>query len=294
MENFRIIRRGGLGDELCITPAVRTLKKAMPNAHIVVDGFYAHEIYKHSSYADAIEHDVDPGSDYTTHDVMWHNGIGWGYDLHLVDFYAQQIGVQADSLEIDLNVGEEDDEWGQWMDDLPRPLVCFNSYGGWETKSHRLDLVAKILLSQGITVMQIGHHPGYMGVGIDGTEKSGSLLRLGAMLKRCDLFLGCDAGIFHVASAVRTKCVIVFGSTLHHCYIHNPEREFAVYNPVCNGCYNIHADLSVIEGGCMRGDRVCMKIDHKSLAHCVCRLLDIKPNVSRWDMLTNPYMLEVK
>ena len=38
-----------------------------------------------------------------------------------------------------------------------------------------------------------------------------NIKQLAALLKRCDLFIGNDSGVMHVAAAVGTKVVAVFG-----------------------------------------------------------------------------------
>ena len=67
-----------------------------------------------------------------------------------------------------------------------------------------------------------------------------SLMEMGALLKRCDLFLGNDTAPAHLAAAVGTKTLALFGPTfplLWHPYSDKAEVIFS--NPACCGCTQI-------------------------------------------------------
>jgi predicted lipopolysaccharide heptosyltransferase III len=79
-----------------------------------------------------------------------------------------------------------------------------------------------------------------------------SLLEFGALLKQCDLFIGNDGGAMHMAAAVGTPVVALFGPTY-------PERwgprgtpcEILYKGLDCRACYH---------PVCIRGDDNCMRL----------------------------------
>ena len=59
-----------------------------------------------------------------------------------------------------------------------------------------------------------------------------SLLELGALYQRCDLFLGADTGPGHLASLMKTPVVSIFGP-----------KDPAIYRPYFSPCYVVERDL---------------------------------------------------
>ena len=79
-----------------------------------------------------------------------------------------------------------------------------------------------------------------------------SLLQCAAIMKRCRLFIGNDNGIMHVASAVGTPVVGLFGPSNPREWGPRGGRTHTVYKGVdCRPCFH---------PTCLRGEKNCMKL----------------------------------
>ncbi|RMH37844.1 MAG: putative lipopolysaccharide heptosyltransferase III [Nitrospirae bacterium] len=77
------------------------------------------------------------------------------------------------------------------------------------------------------------------------------LLDLAALLQRCALFIGNDAGPMHVAAAAGCPVVALFGPTDPRVWGPRGRHTTVVYKGVdCRGCFH---------PGCFRGEESCMK-----------------------------------
>ncbi len=79
-----------------------------------------------------------------------------------------------------------------------------------------------------------------------------TILQLGALIKRCNLYLTCDSGPMHIAAAVGTPTIALFGPT-------NPQR----HRPYGEGHHVIEKDVSCrpcYKRQCLRADapNLCM------------------------------------
>ena len=79
-----------------------------------------------------------------------------------------------------------------------------------------------------------------------------TLMQLGALIESCDLYLTCDSGPMHIAAAVSTPTVALFGPTSPICHGPYGENHKVIEKPVeCRPCY---------KRKCMRKDQphLCM------------------------------------
>lgn len=255
--NILINRHGGLGDELCITPSYRAMKNTDTDIYVV--GAHPDILYDNpnisGAYGDISEVNVNIDK---TYNLEWFSGLGTGYDIHLVDFYAMQLGVEVDSHNLDYFI--EDVELGSisWIKNLRRPIVCYNNDGGWRSREPRIELVAAKLLDR-CTVIQVGNGKPYCGIGYNLIHKI-SLRLLAAVLHESDLYIGADSGIFHLASAVGCKSVIWFTSVDPVLRVHN-NNDIGLYNTRCHGCYSAETEDILISGRCPKDNMICTDID---------------------------------
>lgn len=86
------------------------------------------------------------------------------------------------------------------------------------------------------------------------------LLVLGAMLRRCSLFIGGDSGPLHMAAAVGTPTVSLFGPTDPRLLAPRGEAHRVLFkSPECAPCYN---PITVRQGGvtvCRQGSLICLQ-----------------------------------
>ncbi len=87
-----------------------------------------------------------------------------------------------------------------------------------------------------------------------------TVAQLAAVLARCDLLIGADSGVLHVASAVGTPTVALFGPTNHHAWAPAlPAGRVSIIRAgsACSPCGYTHNGLGAPDG-CP--ERTCMKL----------------------------------
>ncbi len=100
-----------------------------------------------------------------------------------------------------------------------------------------------------------------------------SLLQFAALMKRCALFVGNDGGAMHIAAAIGTPVVALFGPTYPQRWGPRGGPSQILYKGLdCRACYH---------PTCLRGDDSCMQqITVDEVYAAACRLLeDAGPNV---------------
>lgn len=255
--NILVNRHGGLGDELCMTPSYRVMKSSDTSIYVV--GAHPDILLDNpnisGAYGDISEVNINIDK---TYNLQWFSGLKTGYDMHLVDFYAMQLGIIADSHELDYYIRDSELQSISWIKNLRRPIVCYNNDGGWRSREPRIELVAARLLDR-CAVIQVGNGKPYCGIGYNLTHKI-SLRLLAALLHESDLYIGADSGIFHLASAVGCKSVIWFTSVDPKYRVHNI-NDIGLYNTRCHGCYSRDTEDILIGGECPKGNMECINID---------------------------------
>lgn len=87
--------------------------------------------------------------------------------------------------------------------------------------------------------------------------KSRSLRQVAALIEACDVYLGNDTGPMHIAAAVGTSVVAIFGSTNHHRSGPYGEGHMVVRSELDLGCNPCHPGKN--PGGC--GAESCAVVD---------------------------------
>jgi len=81
--------------------------------------------------------------------------------------------------------------------------------------------------------------------------KTGNLRNLAALISACDLYIGNDTGPMHIAAAVDTPVVALFGSTNHHRSGPYGEKHTVLQSGIALGCNPCHPGRQ--PGGCGAG-----------------------------------------
>lgn len=95
--------------------------------------------------------------------------------------------------------------------------------------------------------------------------KTGNLRHLAAFIAACDVYIGNDTGPMHIAAAVDTPVVALFGSTNHHRSGPYGEKHTVVQSGLQLGCNPCHPGRN--PGGCGAGS--CAVIDGITVAQVV-------------------------
>ena len=166
------------------------------------------------------------------------NGRGWflthrardgGFGVrHEVEYWLDvvgTIGAETEDTSLEMAVGENDQipmTNGQW------PLVAIHPGSGGYSLARRWSAEGFARVADAL-VERYGARIVLVGTLADGVSQVASLMRseavnlegrtnlgqLAAILKRCDLFIGADSGVMHLAAAVSTPLVAIFGPSNH-------------------------------------------------------------------------------
>lgn len=141
--------------------------------------------------------------------------------VHLADFRRAQLGADFDARPRSFT--EADDAFARkYLGDITPPLIALHAGASSERKqwgAKRFAEVASLLAGTGATLLltegpldsdvvdAVNGQLGCRRVRLD------NLRQLAAVLARCDLFIGNDSGISHLAAAVGTPVIAIFTAT---------------------------------------------------------------------------------
>ncbi|WP_243309950.1 glycosyltransferase family 9 protein [Fundidesulfovibrio agrisoli] len=250
--SIAVLFKGSIGDELNTTPLVRALS-IQRGCKVVVKMTYAAAIYEGSPYA------TETG-EFTNYVLLRHPGPE-EHGLHLIDHYARLAGVTLEGRGLDFFPGPSDA-----VDELPQAAgakrVAVDTRCGWPSRQwplRRFRQLTDELRRAGVEVVEVGKTlANCFGQTVEdrlGNADRSFLDRLSLrqtahVLSRCDLFIGCDSGLSHLAAAVGTPAVTLFGP------IHPATRMHASTIPIfADACPNHR--IQHVE--CQRGGNVCMR-----------------------------------
>ena len=169
------------------------------------------------------------------------NGRGWflthrahddGFgSRHEVEYWLDvvgAIGAVTENTSLEMTIGENDQIP---MTNDQYPLVAIHPGSGGYSLARRWDPERFARVADAL----VEHHDArivLVGTPADGVSQVAKLMRseavnlegktnlsqLAAILKRCDLFIGADSGVMHLASAVGAPLVAIFGPSNHHAW----------------------------------------------------------------------------
>jgi ADP-heptose:LPS heptosyltransferase len=147
------------------------------------------------------------------------------------------------------------------------------------------ELVTRLKSSEKVKVVQIGENNDATGAERLSSLVSGatnwigklSLDQMLALLGQANLFVGIDSGMLHLAGAVGTPCVGVFGPT-------KPEYRLPRHSPTagaiaqvdCAGCHHRENGPRHWESGCPNGIRCMLELTTADVFEKCARLLGLK------------------
>jgi ADP-heptose:LPS heptosyltransferase len=197
---------GGIGDEVSTTPVVRELRRRMPRERFTLEGFRRREIYENNPHL--------VGGEQESGQVLAFEHGGPHMDAgSLPRKYALQAGFQLvdDTPEVFLWSHERVDTFGMtsWARTIAIDTWSRDSSRRWPFP--RFQAVADALRADRWLVVEVGHHHGSELRGATSFLRKLSIRRTAAVMSRCTVYLGNDSGLFHLAAAVGTPQVVLFG-----------------------------------------------------------------------------------
>ena len=241
--------RGGLGDEVAATAIVRELKRARPDEIVRVFQPNRPEVWLHNPWlnhgtVDAPAPDVTGdgkiGRFILRMDVLNRTG---GSVAHR---HAAQLGLQIadDTPEIWLTA---DERAVDFIAPARQPKTIALDVGtGWESKRWPTSRWAQLvpqLIADGWDVVAVGGDRTALSGELSSIKYTASFFNkttireAAVLLSQCALFMGQDSGLMHLAAAVGTPQVVVWGRTKWYDYGYYNTTSVFPYTDCGANCY---------------------------------------------------------
>jgi ADP-heptose:LPS heptosyltransferase len=240
----------GFGDNLMATAVIAGIKKEYPDMRIFVFTKRRWEIFENNPDVTAcynartimkknpsLYKRVIPLSEYTYADFRNVHSV-----KHLIDRMYDLVGIDVKNriYKPRIYLTQKELNYRKWrIERLLKPLVAVAPSGKLATKIpnkfyaiEKWQKLAALLKNANITIIQVGDKR--EGPLLEGAKDWRNLgyRKTASVLRHCDVLISHDGGIMHLATAVNTPCIIIFGGA----------EDPRVFGYPCN--INISTDLS--------------------------------------------------
>ena len=264
----KIIRHGAHGDVLCLSPALSALRRRWKQAFISVETRCPEMLLGHPDVDQLfLPGDATPLDEW---DIVWRldGASECRQTLSLTDAFCEALGVRREPGDVpQFFVSEHDRNRARSL--IPNePFAVLHVGLTWPTKMWSLDSFRKFGLRLqedfGLRIVEVGDDrtpPLWLDYDLRGRT---GWKELGAVMERATVFIGIDSGPAHIAQALGTPAVLLFGPTsparvLHGAASGTPSRVLPILASrlACLGCYDVHP-IGAEFAYCPRGDHKCM------------------------------------
>jgi ADP-heptose:LPS heptosyltransferase len=244
--------RWRLGDEIMALPVYEALRTQFPGDRLMVWTNYP-DLLANSPHIDAVNKPVA----HTDRYILLR-------DDNRVDYRLRQYAVRA-NLTAALNRPRLDvSHWTSPLrDDLPAttgPRVAIAPGASWATKrwpAENWRELVHALEHRGAHVIELGQDGESIGAPHSFAGRT-TLRDAAVLLRESDLLIAHDSGLMHLALAVGTPVVALFGPTAPECLVRDEPNFIALENRRdCAGCWNRSLDMQT-PGVCPRSIDGCM------------------------------------
>lgn len=221
-----IVRPGGFGDLLFLTPSVAEIKKRWPACEIHVAALSRYHPILKTSQVDAIIHypvEIELASKYDA--IVFLENVIEGneeaHKIHAVDLVAKNIGIgPLEDKMMRYAFTKDEIEWAEAR--YPRATarrVGIQISASSHSRTYPRDMTVKVtnmLAAKGIEVYLIGHPgevsaptpPPIRNLTIEGISFRQSV----AAMATCDLVVGPDSVMIHIAGAIGMPAIGLYGA----------------------------------------------------------------------------------
>lgn len=267
MRTFRIYCRGGLGDILLSTPAIRSLKRQFPDHRIVV--YFRTkgqlEIYRNNPDVSACR------SERFWHDPLVHllRKAGWvrflttaygrcapslTYNRSAMDIIAEMLGVEPGDRRIGVFLTEDEERTAEAVVQGRHNLIAlhasptFSKNKAWPVSSWET-LVRSM---PEYRFLQLGITGDDTIAGTEDLRGRTTLREAMAIIRRCSSFVGVDSALAHSTNAFGIPGVVLFGASDPAVWGHS--NNINIYKQLrCAPCIDILGGSECPYGGkCMQ------------------------------------------
>lgn len=252
-ERTVIRRQGAIGDVLCLIPALRAFARTHPLSRIEVETLVPealHSVPEISTvrYPESwLPEDYQP--DFNLDNLPEQDNYlpADHLHVHIVDQFARALKVELlpEERVPSIYLRESERVWCHRR--LPETYVVFGTETGWSIKTWtQWDSLAKLLrdVMPDLTIVWLGaNSPDTYGhqrlTSLNDIDLRGELglRRCFSVIERAILAITGDTGLFHVAAALRTPSIGLFGPVFSALRRHAGQN--AIDTPLrCGGCYH--------------------------------------------------------
>ena len=256
--NILVEMRWRLGDEIMAIPIYEGLKQQYPSARLTAWCNYP-EVLAGNPFVDAVH-----AGDDDIHGLPCDRYIlmrGAPRDVFRLDHYAERAGIPPPASNPRLYydnwdapvVSEASGNLGDFI------AVCTGA--SWPTKRWPISqwqALCRYLERTGNGIVQVGKNDEPIGVGLSLLDRT-SIREIACVLRAASLLVCCDSGLMHLALAVGTPVVALFGPTVASILIRKglPCTVLTNGRP-CQGCWNITQQM-IEPGVCPLKISSCME-----------------------------------
>jgi len=235
--------RWRLGDEIMLIPVYRALKARYPNSTLKVLCNYP-ELLSLNQDVD----EINPESEYCDLFLFLHEASP---AFNRYDWYEKKLRTPVADRSPVVHVE------GAWKPE--GNFVAVSAEAGWQAKKWPEGLLAeacrRIQKESQLNIVELELRD-QIGLGLSMVGKT-STAEAARILKAASLFVGMDSGLLHLALAVGTPCVALFGPTMPRFYFAESQPLTAIISSAsCAGCWN--AKTMKQPGVCPKGESDCM------------------------------------
>ncbi len=242
--NILVETRWRLGDEVMAIPIYQGLKQAYPSAHVTAWCNHP-DLLIDNPYVNAVHPgDEDPRAIACDRYILLR---GAPRDVFRLDHYAACAGIPTPASDPRLYC----DDWDAPVVNEARgnlgsfTAVCTGAT--WPTKRWPIAQwreLCRYLERTGNGVVQLGKDDEPIGMGLSLLNRT-TIRETACVLRAADLLVCCDSGLMHLALAVGTPVVALFGPTVASILIRKglPCTVLTNGRP-CQGCWNISKQMT--------------------------------------------------
>ncbi len=220
-----VVREEAMGDVLLTTPIVRAIRRRHPDAHLTfATSWRGEEVLAGNPDIDEIVVNRTrlTGRRFDRTFELWYE---YDPEMHILDAYAKSAGVILTDKQPILTLDRGHRAWAERVfqenglreDDL---IIGVHTQATWKNRIWPLANFRATLehfaARYNARIIEFGTDPDNA-VGLDvNLINQGDIKQTAAVLERCSLLLCVDSLLLHVAGAVGTPAVAIFGPVLPH------------------------------------------------------------------------------
>jgi len=249
-KSLLLIRQGGHGDLLFLTPIIRVLKKQYPACKIgVTCGLHYFVVWKNNSYVDEKIYTPIEYADVERYDYCMHfeNSIeaSTNPDLHAIDLFASWMNIEIEDYRLDFVLSEGmEEKGGRFLEKANREnkkTVMIQASASAFIRTYPPDLLRELitrLIDLNYYVLVAGGDGDYPGKAtIHGSynlcdfprnlknKKLHTLEMNLAIMKNCNLLIAPDSAFTHYAAALEVPTIALYGPF--------PGKIRTIHYPLC-------------------------------------------------------------